>query len=445
MKFRGFIAPLALLTILGACLAVTISIQRDAIAKLRRVPPFLETWELAGRSGNAMKYMTLRYDGVAADFLWLRAIQSFGGRGMTNRDWVPLYNLFDAITELDPYFEAAYTFGNLVIGDEGGHQREGLRLLDKGTERAYRRYRPPFEGLYVSQWALKEPRLAAWYGRVAKKRPDAPDWLPRIVAYVEIASGEYYIGYDRYLRNLLEAVDQNSVVLQDISLNKTAETLMYWNSAVLGEAIDRYTSATGTLPSADMHELANDPILAETELGSFPHMLAAINLLAKRLNKDRVIEPGSFQRAEINTRAVVQAMAQAEPDIRDEIMALDLSRGNALSAYQQDIFRLSLRKQRKIPFDPYGYGMAINLTYWDQEDKPVTERVTTKRFIQEETMKILAPLRASIERRKKELNRNPVSLNEVFFTDFNTTEPLGGQWLYNPEDGTVRSSSFPDL
>jgi hypothetical protein len=126
-------------------------------------------------------------------------------------------------------------------------------------------------------------------------------------------------------------------------------------------------------------------------------------------------------------------------------MALDLSRGNALSAYQQDIFRLSLRKQRKIPFDPYGYGMAINMTYWDQEDRPITERVTSKRFIREETQKILAPLRASIERRKKELNRNPVSLNEVFFTDFNTTEPLGGKWLYNPEDGTVRSSSFPDL
>jgi hypothetical protein len=391
MKFRGFIAPLTMLGIIGLSLWITVNVQREAIAKLRRVPPFLETWELAGRSGNAMKYMTLRYDGVAADFLWLRAIQSFGGRGMTNRDWVPLYNLFDAITELDPYFEAAYTFGNLVIGDEGGKQREALRLLDKGTLKIYKHYRSPFEGLYVSQWSLSDPKLATYYGRVAKKRADAPDWLPRIVAYVEIASGQFYIGYDRYLRNLLEAIDQKSVVLQDIALNKSAETIMFWNASVLAEAIDRHTSA------------------------------------------------------KIDVAGLAPLIAAAQVELRDAVNQIDISRGSSLNEYQQDIFKLSLVKKAAVPSDPYGKGMAMNLAQWWDAEKPLKERLTSIRFVSETAGDILRGLRGSVERRKTELERNPKDLREVFFTDLKTTEPLGGQWIYDPETATVRASSFPEL
>jgi hypothetical protein len=111
---------------------VAVSIQNQGVAKIKGNPPFYETWQLQGdRSSEIIKVLSLRYDLLMADFLWLRAIQSFGGRGMTNRDWRPIYNMFDTITDLDPYFESAYTFGNLVIGDEGGYQREGLKLLEK--------------------------------------------------------------------------------------------------------------------------------------------------------------------------------------------------------------------------------------------------------------------------------------------------------------------------
>jgi hypothetical protein len=332
-----------------------------------------------------------------------------------------------------------------VIGDEGGHQRDGLRLLDKGTWRAFRRYRSPFEGLYVAQWALKDSRLAAWYGRVAKKRPDAPDWVPRMVAYVEIASGEFYIGYDRYLRNLLEAVDQNSVVLQDISLNKTAETILFWNASILADAVDRHTSGTGRLPSATMVELINDPILSQTEVASFPRMLAAVNMLAQRLKKDRSIEPGSFVRSGINVEGLMPAIQTAENEIRDEIMAIDLQRGSSLADYQQDIFRLSMVKRGSIPVDPYGYGMALNLALWGAEGRPLSDQLTSRRFINEEMTHLLRDLRASIKRRQEELGRNPADLREVFLTDFRTTEPLGGRWIYDPKDASLKSSSFPNL
>ena len=165
----------AFVVLFGASMAL----QHRELARIEMNPPFLDKWSLSGRSAGLLKVAALRYDLVAADFLWLRAIQSFGGRGMTDRDWRPVYDLFDTITELDPSFEEAYTFGNMVIGDEAGKQREALKLVDKGIRNLPRRYRIPFEGMYVANWTLGDKQLARYYGRLAMKAANAPDWVPR--------------------------------------------------------------------------------------------------------------------------------------------------------------------------------------------------------------------------------------------------------------------------
>jgi hypothetical protein len=426
-------------------LIFAISVQRDTFRTLRRSPPFIETWELAGRSGALLRYLTLRYDLVAADFLWLRSIQSFGGRGMTNRDWEPIYNLFDAITELDPYFEAAYTFGNLVIGDEGRRQEEGLRLLHKGTFNIFRRYRSPFEGLYVSHWSMRDPQRAAWYGRLAKKRLDAPDWLPRIVAFVEIESGQYYIGYDRFLRSLLEAIDQDAKVLEDIALNKTAETIMLWNASVLMPAVKRYVERTGQAPSSDLRELADDPEVRDAELANFAYVLAGIELIATRLNRETV-DPGAFLRANIDLNKLEPHLAKAKAELAPKVAALDLDKhGRNLADYQQLIFEWSLRPAGGVPLDPYGHGMHLNLAMWHEERRDIKERLASRFLLIEPLENIIRSVRFTIQRRTEDLGRFPKDLTETFFTDFQTTEPLGGRWIYDPETGRFSSSSLPDF
>src|SRR5690606_25662148 len=109
--FSGLVLWLALIATYGT----SVFFQNMGMQRVMKYPSYYDTWQLGGRSGELMKLFALRYDMVAADFLWLRSIQSFGGRGMTNRDWRPVYNQFDTITDLDPYFADAYTFGNLVI------------------------------------------------------------------------------------------------------------------------------------------------------------------------------------------------------------------------------------------------------------------------------------------------------------------------------------------
>jgi hypothetical protein len=243
---------------------------------------------LSGRSGEMLRVMSLRYDLVAADFLWLRAIQSFGGRGMTDRDWKPVYDMFDTITELDPYFETAYTFGNLVIGDEGGRQREGLSLLNKGMFKLTRQYRIPFEGMYVAHWSMNDTPLARWYGRVASKRADTPDWVPRIAAYIEVKAGAFYIGMDRFLGNLLKGLDVNDSPMQGIAMEKLKEAIHRWNVQNLLRAIDDYTSSTGKAPSR-IEDIASQPALQDYEIARMSRLVAGVERRARALGREGII------------------------------------------------------------------------------------------------------------------------------------------------------------
>ncbi|MCX7963441.1 MAG: hypothetical protein N2644_03015 [Candidatus Sumerlaea chitinivorans] len=433
---RSIIQTIVLFLLFVGFFSTAVTLQHRNLEKVRLNPPFVETWLLSGRSGEMLRVLALRYDLVAADFLWLRAIQSFGGRGMTNRDWRPIYNMFDTITELDPYFENAYTFGNMVVGDEGGHQREALELLNKGMFRLIRQYRIPFEGMYVAHWQMGDLKLARWYGRIASKRQDAPDWVPRIAAYIEVKAGSYYIGYDRFLGNLLQAVDGNDVVLQRIALEKLKEAIHKWNTSLLLRAIDEYTSSTGRSPRR-VEDLAQMPELQNYEVARLSKIIAAVERRARAIGRDQGIHP-DLLKEDVALPSPQELTQPLPPDS-------EAKSGKTLQDLRNEIFREGLVRQSGIPEDPYGSRYVLNLSYlgypWGKREDAVSNEKRRDEFLQT----LLNDVRKQIELRRKMLGRLPESLREVFHTDFNTTEPAGGTWSYNPATGDFRSSTRPDL
>jgi hypothetical protein len=432
----GRLKTLLIVVLFLAFGSTAVVIQHRQLKQVALSPPFHDTWSLSGRSAAVLDALSLGYDLVVADFLWLRAIQSFGGRGMTNRDWRPVYDQFDTITELDPYFEIAYTFGNLVIGDEGGRQREGLRLLDKGMNRMIYGYRIPFEAMYVAHWQMGDTRLARWYGRIASKRRNAPDWVPRIVAYLDVQSGQFYIGFDRFTGNLLDGLDADDAVLRRVALRKVAEAVDKWSKDLLLRAYDEHTSATGT-PPVTVEQLEGQPALQNYEIASMPRLLAKLEVLQRRLGRPSFLETVS----EVGTLTLPTPadLAEAEAATSQSLAVKDLR------SLQNEVFRYSLTRRSGIPPEPFGDRYVINQTmvgypFVDRESIIVTETERTE-FLKQ----ILAALRAITAERRNELGRNPESWREVFFTDFNTTEPYGGQWLYDPATAFIRSSSRPEL
>jgi hypothetical protein len=432
---KRFFSTLLLVLVFAGSFAVSVFFQHKGIKAVLANPPFYETWQLAGRSGAAMRVAALRYDLVAADFLWLRAIQSFGGRGMTNRDWRPMYNMFDTITELDPYFADAYTFGNLVIGDEGGRMKEGLQLLEKGTFNVYRQYRIPFEGMYVSHWEMNDRQKARWYGRIAAKRKDAPDWASRIVAYIDVQAGAYYLGFSRFVGQLLQGVDAQDVPVMDISLAKLKETLEQWNASLVLQAVDQYTTATGHLPS-NINDVAKEPALQNYEVGVMSKLIGAVERRARDL-----MRPG------INPNLVMQntALPQQFDLMRASVQTSETKNAAKLYPLQDVIFRESLEKRSGIPEEPYGTSYSLNLALLGNHEEKPEDIVAREPKLREFTGNLLVQMRAVISDRHDELGRYPKDLHEVFQTDFNTTEPSGGKWIYDPANGSIKSSVRPDL
>jgi hypothetical protein len=425
LLFLGFVAFFS-----GA-----VAIQHKNLEKVKLNPPFVETWLLSGRSAELLKLMALRYDLVAADFLWLRAIQSFGGRGMTDRDWKPLYNMFDTITELDPYFENAYTFGNMVIGDEGGRQREGLALLEKGMFRLVRQYRIPFEGMYVAHWQMGDTQLARWYGRIAMKRQDAPNWVPRVVAYIELKAGAYYIGFDRFLSNYLQGLDAKDVDMQRIALSKVQEAIERWNKAYLLRAFDEYTSQTGHMPR-QIEELAGMPALASYEVAKMSKLVAALEKRARAMNREYGVHPDLRKLVPPPSKEDLEAPLPPDTAAKP---------GAKWETVRNEIFKESLVTQKGIPEDPYGTRYVINQTLlgypWGKKEDIIVREPQRLEFLKG----VLEGVRASIAERRQMLGRVPKSLHEVFYTDFQTTEPYGATWKYDPATGDFRSTSHPEM
>lgn len=433
---RSTITTVALGLLFAGTFSASVYLQNIGVRAIRLNPPFLESWQLTGRSAEGLKLASLQYDLVTADMLWLRAIQSFGGRGMTNRDWKPLYNMFDVITELDPYFAEAYTFGNLVIGDEGGYMKEGLQLLEKGTFNVYRQYRIPFEGMYVAHWQMKDPLKARWFGRIASERPDAPDWANRITAYIDVQSGEYYVGFDRFVGNLLEAIEAKEPALQQIAFLKAKETIEKWNASLMLKALDQYTSRTGQMPER-IEQLADMPALQNYEIASMSKLIGAVERRARDLNLEMGIDP------EIIGDVALPSQAELDKASDQTSVTQDMKK---LSDFQGIIFRESLEKRSGIPEDPFGGEYQLNRTLLADERQAPEDRIARSSKVKDYVQSLLIDMRTYLSRRREELGgRNPKSLEELFETDFQTTEPLGGQWQYDPETGHIRSSSYPDL
>lgn len=430
---KRFFSGLVLWAALIGTAGTSMYFQNMGMNRVLQYAPFFDTWQLGGRSGQLMKVFSLRYDMVMADFLWLRSIQSFGGRGMSNRDWRPIYNQFDTITDLDPYFADAYNFGNLVIGDEGGYKHQGLDILHKGTNKVYSQYRVPFEAMYVGQWQLQDEEIARWYGLVSSQRLDAPEWVARMVAYIDVTAGEYYIGIDRFIGNLLSGMDANEPAFQEIALRKAAEAIDKWNASILAEAADQYMEQTGKTPGT-IAELLRMPALQNYETASMSRLLASVARVTDHLSK-RPIDP-----------SLTAPYVAPDPELLAEpfTQALEGER-ESLVDYQDVVFNDTLTTRSGLPQNPQGQQYAINLMRIGNDQYADDEIFVPMNQLQMDAQEFLGDLREIIDARKLELGRNPTSLNEVFYTDFNTTEPFGGTWLYNPENGEVRMSTHPNF
>ncbi len=396
-RFRAFLRGYCFLLILFFILLTpAILIQNRELNIIRKQPRRYRD-SLYLPSGENIHLLSVGYDMFMADFLWLRSIQAFGGHWETDRNYRPLFHLFDVITDLDAHFIEAYTFGNLVIGDEGGNQELGLKLINKGILKNPRKYKLPYWAGYVAYWTMNNPVLAKYYYGRAVKCPDAPGFVRRLLAYMELKSGRYRVAFEKYLRDLLDALDKKDSVVEGIARSRIFDVVNEWQMFNLRQAVDNYVKMTGRAPK-NIHDLEPSGALKPYRRIVIPILFGAVNHYAR--------QPGKL---------------------------LD---------HFQDILNAAIcDKAMGIPPHPRGYWYQLHPFLKPEDEYYIVDGEDYVRRLS----RFLGEVRLGIVRFHRSHGRYPYTITELYGEPLRTPEFFGGEWIYYPFDGSFFSSTMPFL
>ncbi|MBN2134222.1 MAG: hypothetical protein JW737_00675, partial [Acidobacteria bacterium] len=134
------------------------------------------------------KYLTVGYDNILADYLYLWSIQFFYEKTDKERFSI-IENVFNIITHLDPDYIEAYRIGAIMMikdvyklhGDPEG-LKMAFRLLNKGITNNPESWALPFEAATAAHFDLKDKKLANKYYQMAIESPTIPDKTRRRIS-----------------------------------------------------------------------------------------------------------------------------------------------------------------------------------------------------------------------------------------------------------------------
>lgn len=85
-------------------------------------------------SGKVLKIVSLGFDEVMADILYIKMIDYFGNHAASDRTYVWLYHMADLVTTLDPKFKFPYIFAGLMLNLEANQYENARKIIIKGMK-----------------------------------------------------------------------------------------------------------------------------------------------------------------------------------------------------------------------------------------------------------------------------------------------------------------------
>ena len=188
-------------------------------------------------SGDYLRMASLGYRELAADFLWLQAIQMMGERKLSEDDGHWLYHAVDRITTLDPKFVRAYEAGSHALCILVVLPEESNRLLEKGMQHNPQEWKLPFLLGINYYFELGDDEKAAAAMARASSLPGAPDSLVRLAAKLFVSAKSPQQAVELLAKVYEETSDENVRKMLEIRLK---ESIVERDLQILEQAISRY-------------------------------------------------------------------------------------------------------------------------------------------------------------------------------------------------------------
>jgi tetratricopeptide (TPR) repeat protein len=167
-------------------------------------------------TGQTVKRMSLGFNGLVADWYWMRSLQ-YVGRKMLNHpgqvqlddlgplDMRLLYPLLDTATTIDPHFIEPYQYGAVVL--PAVKEEDAIKLTEKGIEKNPHAWRL-YQHLGYIYWKRGDYRKASEIYGAGAKIADAPQWMKEMSARMAAEGGSHAMAREIYTRLHEESNDE---------------------------------------------------------------------------------------------------------------------------------------------------------------------------------------------------------------------------------------------
>lgn len=250
-------ALLALVVVLG--LVQTTALARWLDAHREPEDAFASYEELYVKPETARR-LSLGFNGVAADWYWLRSLQYVGRKVAAYRgeftldDMRPLGirnlgALLEQSTALDPQFMAAYEFGAVVLPSID--PEAAIRLVERGIRENPGDWRL-YQHLGYIHWQAGHFREASEAYEAGAGQPEAPAWMQVMAAQMNAQGGSRAVAREMYRRMYEGSTDEH---VRTLAVTRLAQLESLEERDRIRQILSDFRNRAGHCP-ADWREVA---------------------------------------------------------------------------------------------------------------------------------------------------------------------------------------------
>jgi tetratricopeptide (TPR) repeat protein len=210
-------------------------------------------------SGRMLRVLSLGFDDILADVLYLWSIQYYSNYRIEDR-YLYLETIYrDVITELDPRYIDAYLTGALIMSAEARQPEAALRLLDRGIARNPSEWILAFDAGFLCYDVLKDYGRAAAYFEKALASPEVHPQVRRFYAAMRERTGDTRTSLAEWIA-IYDSADTDYV--RTVAWNHVHDLKVKIDLADLSDAVARFRAERGRLPHL-LEDLRRAGILKE--------------------------------------------------------------------------------------------------------------------------------------------------------------------------------------
>ncbi len=224
----------------------------------RQRPPEIRAAELSYLpKGEYIRVAALGYHQMAADLIWLEAVQHLGELKQTGSGYRWAYHAVDVVTDVDPAFAFAYQAAGTILGVWAGLPHESIAISTKGMRVYPDVWQLPLVVGYDYYYELHDVRAAARYFRMAAVLPGAPEYLGKLAARMTVEAGDPDAALEFLQRLSMQTQDER---IRAGLLKRMKEVVVERDLRFLEEGVQRYRARYGASPKT-LEDLATGGIV----------------------------------------------------------------------------------------------------------------------------------------------------------------------------------------